>query len=148
MTGPGLHTAGEQRGRAIVYARTQGLCEVCRSPGHSLQHRVKAGQGGTWAPSNLLRVCGDGTRYCHGWIEANPRHAMALGLWLHAVDDPTRIPAYIEPPGLPRGWWVLDDDGCYTWVTDQEERDAAATPALAALQARLDFLAARGSARP
>ncbi|UQS95194.1 HNH endonuclease [Pseudanabaena phage Pam4] len=137
----------EQRGRAIVHARSYGgLCEVCGRPGHSLQHRVKAGQGGTWDPANLLRVCGDGTRYCHGWIEANPRHAMALGLWLHAVDDPTTVPAYIAPPALPRGWWLLDSDGMYLWVSDQDAYNAAAGPALTALRARLDFLAAKASA--
>lgn len=74
-------TWSEQAGRAYVYARSQGRCEVCGIHGaHTFHHRLKKGQGGTWAPSNGLHVCGDGTRFCHGWIEANPAHAMLLGL--------------------------------------------------------------------
>lgn len=119
----------EAAGRSIVYARSQGRCEVCTRPAHSVHHRVKRGQGGTWDPTNLLHVCGDGTRYCHGWVEANPAHAVALGLWVRTGDDPARVPAYLHPTTLWRAWWFADDEGCWTWADDTPPPAHPLTPA-------------------
>lgn len=106
----------EQQARAIVWERSAGgRCEVCGREGHSLQHRVKRGQGGAWDPANLIRVCGDGTLYCHGWIEAHPRLSMVLGLWLPSTTpDPAAAPAYLRPGMWWRDWWTLDSAGCLT----------------------------------
>ena len=105
----------EQAGRAIVYARSQGRCELCGRAADTFHHRVKRSQGGTWDPANGLHVCGDGTRYCHGWIEAHPAHAMALGLWLPRGTNPAAWPAWLRPTMWWRGWWYADNDGCWTW---------------------------------
>jgi len=55
--------------RALVRARSDRICEVCGSqPAHNVHHRKNRSQGGTWAASNLLDVCGSGTTGCHGRI--------------------------------------------------------------------------------
>lgn len=105
----------ETLGRQIVYARSAGRCEVCGRPADTFHHRVKHGQGGTWDPANGLHVCGDGTRFCHGWIEGHPHYAMALGLWLPAGSDPADWPAWLHPTMWWRGWWRSDSAGCWTW---------------------------------
>jgi hypothetical protein len=33
-----------------------------------MHHRRFRSQGGPWTPSNILHLCGDGTRGCHGRI--------------------------------------------------------------------------------
>lgn len=107
-------TWAEQRGRAIVYARSGGRCELCTRQAESVHHRVKRSQGGTWEPANLLHLCGDGTRRCHAWIEAHPTFSLELGLWLRAGTDPTTVPAWHKPLMFTRDWWLLDNDGCLT----------------------------------
>lgn len=124
----------EANGRAVVYARSGGLCEVCRRPAASVHHRVKRGQGGTWNPANLLHLCGDGTMWCHGWIEGHPQHALALGLWLLNGTDPLTRPAYLHPWMWWRGWWFLHEDGCVEW-TEPAPEPAVLGPAIAALTA-------------
>lgn len=107
----------EQRGRAIVYERSQRRCEVCGRAADSVHHRNK--QGRIWSPGNLLSLCGDGVRFCHGWIEAHPRHAMALGLWVPRHADPLQVPMYVRPAMFLRGWWYADDEGMWTWLDDE-----------------------------
>ena len=116
----------EQAARLIVYARSQGRCEVCTRPADSVHHRNK--QGRLWDPSNLLHLCGDGTRWCHAWIEQNPTHAIALGLWVPRHLPPETVPAYCHPTMFWRSWWMLDDDGCWVWAGDPPP-DHPATPA-------------------
>jgi hypothetical protein len=103
----------ETAGRAIVYERSQRRCEVCGRPAASVHHRMKEGR--PWDPANLLSLCGDGVAYCHGWIEAHPTHAQALGLWLPRGADYTAWPAWLHPTMWWRGWWFLDNDGCWRW---------------------------------
>lgn len=124
----------EQRARAVVYARSQGRCEVCGRQAHTVHHRVKRGQGGTWSPANLLHICGDGTRYCHGWIEQQPTHAMTLGLWVPTHADPRTTPAFIQPAMFTRDWWTHDDDGMLTLAHDHPTGPTVVA-ALAALAA-------------
>lgn len=119
-TGP---TGAEREARRIVYARSGGLCELCGHRAESWSHRRASGQGGEWAASNGLHLCGDGVRGCHGWLEAHPLWADAGGWRLvHRDPDPA-----VTPVWLPGGWVLLADDGgkssvrglpapaCYPW---------------------------------
>ncbi|WP_280420058.1 HNH endonuclease [Nocardia carnea] len=101
----------ESTGRSIVNERCWGRCERCGRPGQTtIHHRRKKGQGGLWAPSNLLALCGHGTAGCHGWVEANPTAAHEAGLWLFYSEIATEV-------RVPLWWWPdpvrLTDDGSY-----------------------------------
>lgn len=94
----------EAKCRPIVYARAglgdarMARCEKCgqREP-LSMHHRRKRGQGGTWAPSNIVVVCGSGTTGCHGWIERNPTNANAEGWGLGRGDpDGSKVPLRVH----------------------------------------------------
>lgn len=128
-------TWNEQKCRAVVNERAAGRCEVCGRQGESIHHRVKAGQGGQWAPSNTVRLCGDGTRRCHGWLEAHPLHAKALGLWLPPTATPADWPMYVRPAMFTRAWWKADDDGMWipTDPPDGYEDQPEVAAAIAAL---------------
>lgn len=109
--------------RALVRERSGGMCEmrikdVCRGPGESMHHRNKVGQGGLWTPSNIVHACGDGTRGCHGWVEANPASAKKRGLWLYRGQNPLQTPAMLVFRGMP-GTYLLDDDGSLTWLSSR-----------------------------
>lgn len=109
----------ETLARQLVTARAGGLCELCKAdrPG-SWAHRLPRGQGGQWRPSNGLHLCGDGTRGCHGWSERNREASYASG-WLllsGLLADPLAMPVWLQPIHLPPGWYVLDDDACFTWL--------------------------------
>ena len=105
----------------MVAERSMGICEtyipdVCMGRAMTMHHRRKRGQGGPWSPSNLLAVCGDGTRGCHGWIEANPKLARAAGLWLFAGDgEPNSRKAWLRTYNQARAWVLLDDEGGRAW---------------------------------
>jgi len=70
-----------------VWERDQGSCAKCgrglhrdrRGEDWSIHHR--AGRGETWSnlPGNLLTLCGDGTRGCHGYLTAHPAAAKSGG---------------------------------------------------------------------
>ncbi|WP_432420793.1 HNH endonuclease [Nocardia farcinica] len=100
-------TAGaEEHGREIVATRSGGRCERCGQFGTTVHHRRKRSQGGRWDASNLLALCGDGVRGCHGWAEANPSAAHEAGYWLRHGEQSTATPV------LRLGRLVLlDDDG-------------------------------------
>lgn len=105
----------EKQCRQIVTERSSGLCEirfdtVCRGVGESKHHRRKVSQGGRWVPSNIVEACGDGTRGCHGYIEANPVTARGRGLWLYSGQHPLLTPVQLTWRGMT-GWYVLDDEG-------------------------------------
>lgn len=67
-----------------------------------------------WVPSNILDVCGDGTRGCHGWIEANPERAQERGLWLVGAESPQFTPLIISWRGI-MDWYYLTDTGGLKW---------------------------------
>ena len=113
----------EERCRAIVVARSGGRCEaaipgVCLGAAASIHHRVKRSRGGTWAPSNLLHVCGDGTIGCHGWIEHHPKQARYEGLDLPAGADTTTETVHARWE-CHYAWWFLDNEG--TFLFDDSE---------------------------
>lgn len=112
----------EQACRVIVYQRSQGRCEVCGRPAESVHHRNK--QGRVWTPDNTLHLCGDGTRFCHGWLEAHPDYAIALGLWVPRAIDPATRPAYCWPTMFRPDWWFPQPDGCWGF-TDPPDHDYA-----------------------
>ena len=101
----------EGRGTEVVRGRSGGLCEICGvRPGESFSHRLAAGKGGTWRPSNGLRTCGDGTRLCHGWLEAHPIWAGEGGWHVRRNPvDPALQPAYLRPALAWPGWWLVTD---------------------------------------
>ena len=57
-----------------------------------MHHRKKRGQGGPWSPENIVAVCGDGTRGCHGWCESHPDAASADGFHVRPWEDPAATP--------------------------------------------------------
>lgn len=120
----------ENKCRIVVSERSSGFCEArlvgqhayrCLGMAQTMHHRRKRSQGGEWRPSNILHVCGDGTRGCHGYIEANPAMARKYGLWLFAGQHPVSSPAKVAFRGTS-AWYLLDDEGNMTWLS----RDALA----------------------
>jgi hypothetical protein len=90
------------------------MCELHGNHvGHSFSHRKPASLGGSYAPWNGLRACGDGTTLGHGWIEANPLAAEALGWRVPGYADPLLIPAFIWPDPFGPSWAFLTVDGGY-----------------------------------
>lgn len=99
---------GEAKTRALLAERSGGWCEACGLVrAQSVHHRRKRSQGGPWTASNCVHVCGDGTRGCHGWAEANPLEAGAEGFVLRNGEVPTQVPIL---SGL-HGRVLLSDDG-------------------------------------
>jgi hypothetical protein len=79
-TGPDFWT------RELIRLRFAGRCCRCGKDGWTIQHRTPRALGGTKdpainAPSNLLWVCGDGTRGCHGHMESHRTESYEKG-WL------------------------------------------------------------------
>lgn len=124
----------ETKGREIVRLRSDGRCEVvvpnvCLGEAHTMHHRLKRSHGGDWNPANILHVCGDGTRGCHGWIEAHPKLANEHGLWLRAGEDPEETSVYMRWVSI-KSWYVLDAEGLMIWDSCEFERlpDGASKP--------------------
>jgi len=128
----------EAAARKIIYARSGGVCEICGRRAESIQHRTNRSQGGTWAPSNLLHLCGsggEGRSRCHGWLTVSPTYARALGLGsLPAGCDPADWPMYVRPSMFPRGWWRADDLGMWIPALPPDPEPLAAIQALAAVR--------------
>ena len=96
---------------ALIRARSDDLCEVCGRRAESTHHRKRGGMGGSkdpaaHSPANLLRVCGDGTRGCHGMIESNRTVSYVNGRLVRQRDSPADVPV-----GLRHGWVLLTEDG-------------------------------------
>lgn len=107
------------KARKIVYARDGYRCVMCgRSVvdyPSSVHHRRPRGAGGSALlerPSNLVRLCGDGVRGCHGWLESHRETANLTGWLLPKLNleiDPTEVPLLTY-----NGWVLLSDDGSVT----------------------------------
>jgi hypothetical protein len=100
-------SVNEKRCRAIVSDRSEGLCERCCRQGHTYHHRKNRSGGGRWSPSNIVFLCGDGVRLCHGWVTTHPTDAGVEGFHVAPWRDPLDVPI------LWRGsnWAHLDDEG-------------------------------------
>lgn len=44
------------------------------------------------SPANLIVLCGDGVRGCHGWVESHREEASAAGWSIPQWEDPTTVP--------------------------------------------------------
>jgi hypothetical protein len=98
----------EQKARAILAERSEGVCEVCSSArATNAHHRRGLGQGGTWTPSNLLHVCGTGTTGCHGHITTHPAVSREQGWSVPSWRDPAGVPVWLAR----HGWVLLTDTG-------------------------------------
>lgn len=104
----------EAPARKVVRARSEGICECCGLKAESMHHRRKTGR--VWAPENLLHVCGDGTRGCHGWIEANPTKAQQQGWWVPSHKDPAKTPCWLAG----RGYVFLNANGSVEEAPEEE----------------------------
>lgn len=105
-------TFPEGKGRQLVDERAGGRCELCLAiKPLTFSHRLSRAHGGTWAPSNGVRLCGSGTTGCHGWVEANPMWAVAGGWRVLSMQQPEDVPVWLNLPWP--GWYCLDDQGCY-----------------------------------
>ena len=101
---------------ALILTRSGDLCEVCGRRAESTHHRKPRGMGGSKDPAahsaaNLLRVCGDGTRGCHGMIESNRTASYENGWLLRRGEPPTCVPVLLR-----NRWTLLTEDGQYTEV--------------------------------
>lgn len=65
--------------RRRVLARDGYRCRRCGQPAESVHHRLPRSRGGDDSPINLVSLCGDGTRGCHGMVEAHPEWARMEG---------------------------------------------------------------------
>lgn len=80
--------------RMLAHTRDRGMCIVCMKPGESTHHRQGRGIPDPHRLSNLITVCGDGTRGCHGRIHRNPAWAYDNGYMVHrnGVETPENTP--------------------------------------------------------
>ena len=128
-----MSAMSQAKARAIVAVRSGDGCEVgipgiCAGYAQSVHHRRKRSAGGLWAPSNLLATCGDGTRGCHGWIEAHPKDAHLAGWWLRTGDGaPETVPLRMHANAMGR-WWQLADDGSVTETPARPSPDPRRAP--------------------
>lgn len=112
---PAKRDPAEVKARAIVKARSGGMCEVCGGkPSTNWHHRQNRSVGGRWDAANGLAVCGTGTTGCHGYITTNPQAAREQGWSVPSHLDPARTPAWIAR----RGFVLLNSVGDY--ITDEE----------------------------
>lgn len=119
MLGAMARTAKPQRNtnpdfwtRELVRVRFGGRCCRCGKDGATIHHRTPRALGGTKDPainypSNLLWVCGDGTRGCHGYIESHRTESYDQGWLVRHGRRPATVPVHL---------WdgrdvYLDDDG-------------------------------------
>jgi hypothetical protein len=115
-----------QADRDRLEERDGNYCNRCGQFGTSTHHR-KAGQMGGRSgaehnqPSNLLALCGDGTRGCHGWVESHRALGYALG-WL--------VPSWADPNEWPVrrsfGWFQPTEDGWEAAGPNEWQRDRLA----------------------
>lgn len=100
-----------QRQRRLAWERDDGRCVVCGSTAESTHHRQGRGGPDPHRRSNLLTVCGDGTRGDHARIHASPSASYAMGWMVPRLGVRTTE----ETPVLIRsGWVLLDNDGGMT----------------------------------
>lgn len=107
--------------RSLVRARDGHQCQMCGRSivdfPSSVHHRINKGNGGSAKyerASLLIRLCGSGTTYCHGWVTEHPKLAGQVADggtgWLLPRNNPDIDPTR-EPILTFKGWVTLDDEG-------------------------------------
>lgn len=110
---------GEAQTRKLVAARSGGRCEMCGLVrAESIHHRRKRSQGGPWTASNCVHVCGDGTRGCHGWAEANPEEAALEGFNLRHGQGPLTTPIQ---SGLHGRVWLANNGSIWPQISGETQ---------------------------
>lgn len=108
---PPQRTPEEIAGRALVAARSEGLCEKCgKASGLEKAHRIARSQSGTWAASNILDLCHD----CHHDNHRNPADAYEGGWHLRSGQNPLASRTLLWKEGR-YDWAFLDDEGGWRW---------------------------------
>lgn len=106
------------RQRRRAWERDKGRCVVCGRTAESVHHRQGRSGPDPHRDSNLLTVCGDGVRGCHGEIHAQPSASYAYGRMVPRLG--IRTPE--ATPVLTRsGWVLLDNNGGSTATTPMKE---------------------------
>lgn len=82
--------------RAAVRERDQDTCVRCGwhvnvAGGGSIHHRKRRKDGGHGL-ANLIVLCGDGVRGCHGWVTTHPAEAREDGLIVPTWENPLEVP--------------------------------------------------------
>jgi hypothetical protein len=98
---------------------------MCGGIGRSMHHRKKRShlpKDQQWCPTNVVYLCGDGVRGCHGLIESRPNDAEKLGFHIRPWGDPEEIPI----KRLRSEWVILLPDG---GVTDSDGPEREEIPA-------------------
>lgn len=97
----------------LLTSRAFGCCEICGDPLRpdftSRHHRMRRRDGGDRL-ANLLLLCGDGTRGCHGHIAEHPAEAIENGWIVPTHADVLDVPARLANGEL----YYLHDDGTRT----------------------------------
>ncbi|MFI6302134.1 hypothetical protein ACIBCH_09700 [Amycolatopsis thailandensis] len=112
--------------RDIVKERSGGDCEVriegwCQGRAREFQHRLPAGRGGLFVPSNGLAVCGHGNfDGCHGFIHQNPTIAEKFGWTVETGVDPALKAVEVWIWGRMKRSVLLDDDGDFDFDIPEE----------------------------
>lgn len=120
-------TISETQCREFVKKRSHGECEVriegwCQGMAREFQHRLPAGRGGLFVPSNGLAVCGHGgLDGCHGYIHGNPLIATEYGWTVETGIDPALKPVEVWIWGQMKRSVLLDDDGDYDFDVPTKE---------------------------
>lgn len=112
-------TADERTARPLVRARSGGMCETrlpgaCLGRATNMHHRKNRSQGGRWAASNLLDLCGSGTTGCHGVLTDPQGHRAeyeAAGWIVPGYADPDEVPVLIHNATTGHDWVLLNDKG-------------------------------------
>ena len=98
--------------RALIEARSGGLCEACgRARATQVHHRLYKSRGGRGDVANGLHVCGlGGADGCH--LIAHTAAGEARGWSVRSGYDPAIVPV-LFPDG---SWWRLLEDGTKEYV--------------------------------
>ena len=94
----------ERKARAILYERSNHVCELCgRARATEAHHRKNRSQGGLWSADNLLHVC----HSCHVHVTTHPASAREQGWAVRSTANPAEVPVWLAG----RGWHHLQADG-------------------------------------
>lgn len=99
------------KARQVVGERDGRLCLACGSPGTALHHRQRRREGGH-GYENLITLCHSD----HSRAHSNPAWARERGFIVSvSVDDISQVPLKMYG-----GWILLDTEGSYRYITEQE----------------------------